>query len=209
MKRLHKANLYCWSEFDQARNIDFHSYFWHRPQGNIVFDPLPLSPHDVEHIKSLGGVSTIILSNSDHVRDAESLAAMFGASICGPDAEQSDFPIECSQWLNEDSALVAELEIYCLTGSKTDGELAFVLEGDTLITGDLIRAHVAGELCMLPEAKLTDIAQAKASVKRMASITGIEAILPGDGWPVFRDGSKVLAELAARVAQACFKLSDY
>ena len=46
MKRLHKQNLFCWSEFDEDRNIDFHSYLWVRDEGNVVIDPLPLTEHD-------------------------------------------------------------------------------------------------------------------------------------------------------------------
>ncbi len=107
MKVLHKNNFYCWSQFNEDRNIDFHSYLWVRDEGNV----------------------------------------------------------------------------------------AFVVEGDTLITGDLIRAHAGGTLCLLPEAKLQDLNDAIASVKKMASIGGIKVILPGDGWPVFRDGESVLSEL--------------
>ena len=44
---------------------------------------------------------------------------------------------------------------YALDGSKTPGELAFVLDGTTLVTGDLIRAHAAGSLMLLPYDKLS------------------------------------------------------
>ncbi len=195
MKALHKNNLYCWSLFDEARNIDFHSYLWVREGGNIAFDPLPLTAHDREHLNSLGDLHAIIISNSDHVRHAEHLAAETGAEIWGPAAEKESFPIACARWLSEGKALVDGLDLYSLSGSKTAGELAFVIEKDTLITGDLIRAHKGGSLCMLPDAKLKDIVKAKESVVRLASIGGIHAILPGDGWPVFRDGDKVLSEL--------------
>lgn len=197
MKLLHKKNLFCWSQFDNDRNIDFHSYLWVRPEGNVVFDPLPLSPHDELHLKSLGDVSHIIISNSDHIRDAGKLAQLTGAKIVGPSGEQQSFPIQCSQWLQETKDFIAGLDVYLLNGSKTAGELAFVIEGETLITGDLIRAHSAGSLCILPAAKLKDSDQAKESVRRIASIPGIKAVLPGDGWPVFNNAEQVLAELIA------------
>ena len=80
-------------------------------------------------------------------------------------------------------------------GSKTLGELALVLEGTTLVTGDLIRAHEGGRLCLLPDAKLTDSDAARSSVRRLAALPGIEAVLVGDGWPVFRHGAETLREL--------------
>ncbi|WP_293267343.1 MBL fold metallo-hydrolase [Neptunomonas sp.] len=195
MKTLHKNNFYCWSVFDEDRNIDFHSYVWVRPQGNIVFDPLPQTEHDKQHLLSLGKVSHIIISNSDHVRNAQLLAADTGAQICGPAGEKESFPIECAQWLSDGSNILEGLDVYSVSGSKTAGELAFIAEGDTLITGDLIRAHSGGKLCILPDGKLKDKNLAIASVKQLAAISGITAVLPGDGWPVFRGAGVVLAEL--------------
>jgi hypothetical protein len=46
----------------------------------------------------------------------------------------------------------------------------------------------------LPEQKLADRAAAIASVARLAE-HDVEAVLVGDGWPVFRDGSRALREL--------------
>ncbi len=201
MKLLHKNDLYAWSQFDEDRNIDFHSYLWVREEGNIVFDPLPLSKHDQQHLNSLGKVSHILISNSDHVRDAQALAEQTGAAIWGPEAEKEDFPIECSVWLGESQGVIEGLDVYCLNGSKTKGELAFMVEGDTLITGDLIRAHAGGTLCILPAGKLQHREDAIASVKRIADIPGIQAVLPGDGWPIFRDGAVAMSALVASLCQ--------
>ena len=79
--------------------------------------------------------------------------------------------------------------------AKTPGELALIVEGSTLITGDLVRAHEAGRLCLLPAAKLIDPDAARASVERLADLGTIDAVLTGDGWPVFRHGGEALREL--------------
>jgi|TARA_Y100000310_G_scaffold336490_1_gene421164 hypothetical protein len=196
MKKLHKQNLYCWSEFDEDRNIDFHSYLWVRDDGNVVIDPLPLTEHDAAHLHSLGKVTHIIITNSDHIRDAEQLSLQTGAEVWGPEGEKDTFPIPCSKWLGEGDAPMPGLKVYALHGSKTAGELALSIEDSTLVTGDLIRAHEGGKLCMLPDAKLTDKQLAVESALHLAKISSIDAILPGDGWPVFRDGQVVLKQLA-------------
>ncbi len=195
MKRLHRQDLFAWSEFNSARNLDFHSVLWVRPEGNVAIDPLPLSDHDRAHLDELGGVATIVITNSDHFRDAAELATKTGARILGPAGER-DGGMACSGWLEDGNEVVPGLRVFALDGSKTPGELALVLEETTLITGDLVRAHEGGTLCMLPDAKLSDKAQAQASVARLAALPNIQAVLPGDGWPIFRGGGAVLTELA-------------
>jgi glyoxylase-like metal-dependent hydrolase (beta-lactamase superfamily II) len=197
VKRLHRKDLFGWSRFDEARNLDFHSVLWVRGGGNVAVDPLPLSEHDQRHLAELGGLATIVITNSDHVRAAAALAQVTGAAVLGPAGERSSFPLACSRWIDDGEEIVPGLRAYALAGSKTPGELALVLEESTLITGDLVRAHEAGRLCLLPEAKLTDRSAAVASVRRLASIPTIDAVLPGDGWPVFRGARLVLDELVA------------
>lgn len=196
MKRLHRADLYSYSRFNEERNIDFHSVLWVRPGGNILIDPLPLSDHDAEHLEALGGVAIIVITTSDHIRDAAAIAAQYHAEIHGPDGERESFPIFCQRWLEDGDQVVPGLQVLALQGSKTPGELALILEDTTLITGDLVRAHEGGRLCLLPDAKLAHRNQALASVQRLANLDKLEAVLVGDGWPVFRDGARALRELA-------------
>ena len=196
MKRLHRDDLFGWSVFDESRNIDFHGVAWVRDGGNVLIDPVPTSAHDEAHLRELGGAATIVITNSDHVRDAGALAETFGARILGPRGEQDRFPIRCDGWLGDGEAVVPGLIALAVSGSKTPGELALVLEGSTLVTGDLIRAHEGGRLCLLPDAKLADPGAARSSARRLAALPGIDAVLVGDGWPVFRHGGDTLRELA-------------
>ena len=195
MKRLHRDDLFGWSVFDESRNIDFHGLAWARTGGNVVVDPVPMSAHDEAHLGELGGAATIVVTNSDHTRDAVALAEKFGARILGPRGERDGFPIRCDGWLGQDDTVVPGLVVHEVAGSKTPGELALVLEGTTLITGDLVRAHEGGRLRLLPDAKLTDGHAARASARRLAALPDIDAVIVGDGWPVFRHGAEALREL--------------
>ncbi len=196
MKQLHRKDLFGWSEFNQQRNLDFHSVLWVRDGGNVLIDPLPMTEHDHSHLQSLGGVSFIVITNSDHCRDAEHIAGVTGAVIFGPAAEEETFPVSCDRWLHDHEEIVPGLIAYQLDGSKTPGELALLLEHSTLITGDLIRCHLGGELCLLPDEKLADKNKAVLSVKRIADLPDIKAVLTGDGWPLFSHGSEALHRLA-------------
>jgi len=198
MKSLHRPDLFCWSVFDEQRNLDFNSYLWVRAAGNVVIDPLPLSTHDRQQLEQLGGAAVVVVTNSDHARDASALCAAFGAELCGPAGERDDFALPCSRWLDEGDRVVDELTTLVMRGSKTPGELALLAGAHTLITGDLIRGQRAGELNLLPREKQRDPVQARISVERLLAFHQLEAVLVGDGWPVFRDGHARLRELVAR-----------
>ena len=154
MKRLHRKDLYGWSVFDEARDIDFNAILWVRPDGNVLVDPLPLTPHDRAHLANLGGAKWIVVTNSDHTRAAGALAKELGAQICGPHAEKDKFPIRCDRWLGDGEEIVPGLVAYELEGSKTPGELALALDRTTLIFGDLVRAHRAGAIGVQGSTKL-------------------------------------------------------
>ncbi len=202
MRLLHRCDLYSWSQFDTARNIDFNSVLWVRKGGNVVVDPLPLTAHDTGHLDELGGVRHIIVTNSDHIRDTTRLRERTGAMVYAPGAERDTFTIPIDHWLETGQEPIPGLRTYEMSGSKTPGELALLLESTTLITGDLIRAHSGGQLDLLPTGKLSDLGAAIASVEKLSLLEGIVAVLPGDGWPVFSGGTARLRERAARLHAA-------
>lgn len=197
MKQLHRKDLFGWSVFNEERNLDFHSVLWVHPQGNVAIDPLPLSAHDRKHLQALGGAKFVVITNFDHVRAGWLMAQEYGAKLYGPAGDKDLIPFSCDVWLDGNEEIVPGLTVYGLAGSKTHGELALLLEDETLITGDLIRCHVGGELCLLPDDKLQDKSQAVASVKRLAALPDIKTVLPGDGWPLFNNGGDALRRLAA------------
>ena len=57
-------------------------------------------------------------------------------------------------WLSDGDQPIEGLRVVALQGSKTPGELALVIDGTTLVTGDLVRAHQGGRLNLLPDATM-------------------------------------------------------
>jgi glyoxylase-like metal-dependent hydrolase (beta-lactamase superfamily II) len=198
MKRLHRPDLFGWSIYDVGQQVDFNGVLWKREGGNVLVDPPPLAPHDEKHLAELGGAAWIVLTNSTHVRGAGEIASRTGARILGPAGERESFPIPCEHWLEEGDEPFPGLRVRALKGSKTDGELALVLDEATAIFGDLVRAHQAGALMLLRREKLRDAPAAIESVRRFRSLhPRIEHVLVGDGWCAFRNGGALLDELIA------------
>jgi hypothetical protein len=196
VKNLHRPDLFTWSKFDEERNVDFNSFFWKRSGGNVAIDPLPLSDHDQKQIELFGGISLVVVTNSDHVRDTQRIAAHFGAEVAAPAGEQGALRIPVDRWISDADTVVPGMVARALDGSKTPGELALLLEDTTLITGDLVRAHRAGSLMLLPDAKLSDKQQALASVRRLLEWEKVQTVLVGDGWHFFCGAREELERLA-------------
>ncbi len=194
MKSLHRPDLFGWSSFDEARNVDFNGTLLVREGGNVAFDPMPALEHDLAHIEALGGVSWVLITNSDHGRAADDFARRFGASIAAPAGDRPELGhLKVDRWLANDD-LIEGVSCIAMRGSKTPGELAFQV-GDTLIVGDLVRGQHAGRLNLLPDPKLADKAAAIDSVRLLVGLGGIEAVLVGDGQSIFRGGHERLVDL--------------
>ena len=199
LKNLHRPDLFGWSIFNEERNIDFHGTLWEHPAGNVLIDPPPLNEHDENHLDSLGGASHLIITNSDHVRDSAKILLFTGAKSWGPIAEIDQFPFDCDGWLKYGDKPVKNIEVFCMEGSKTPGESAILIDETTLVTGDIIRSHEGGRLSMLPDEKLQDRELAVNSIRRVADVKSIEAVIPGDGWPIFKNGHDALIELSEKL----------
>jgi hypothetical protein len=196
MKRLQRPDLFTWSVYDEGQQVDFNGFLWKRAEGNVVIDPVPLAEHDWGHLAELGGAAFIVLTNSSHVRAAAEVAARTGARLLGPAGERDAFPVPCARWLTDGDEPVPGLVVRELHGSKTDGELALVLEDTTAVFGDLVRAHRAGSLMLLRREKLRDPVRAIESVRRLRELhPRVEHVLVGDGWCAFRNGGVLLDEL--------------
>ena len=81
MKRLIFDDIYSWSIFSEMRQVDFNGHLWVRPEGNVLIDPVPMIDSDLNQFDGLGGASLIVLTNSDHEREAEFFRKRTGANI--------------------------------------------------------------------------------------------------------------------------------
>src|ERR1700682_6153284 len=88
--------LWMWSAWQPGPNVFFNSFFVHAEGGNLIVDSLPLSETDAAQIAELGGAAWVVVTNRDHERDAQNVAARFGAKIVASEADAASlgFPVE-------------------------------------------------------------------------------------------------------------------
>lgn len=193
MKSTRLTGLHYWSEYQADRRIDFNGWFWERDGGNVVIDPMPLDADGLAFVRERGGARWILVTSAEHLRAAPELSAALDAETLAPAAERGRFGDGANAvhgWFEVPNglpnALADDLEVFGLRGGKSPMEPCFHLRSHgALYFGDLVRSHVSGNLCLLPEPKLTDRGAVVDSLRELASLAP-EAILLGDGDPILR-----------------------
>ncbi|MGE0143395.1 MAG: MBL fold metallo-hydrolase [Planctomycetota bacterium] len=192
MKDTAIRGIHFWSEYQPDRRIDFHGWLWRRADGNVAFDPLPLSDDGARWMEAAGGLRWILLTNADHLRASESLATRFGAKIFAPQPDRDRFGERARSiggWFTGvadlPEPLAESLSVHWLRGGKSEFEAAFHLRPErAVLFGDAVRSHASGVLRLLPDDKLRDRARLIADLRSLRDLP-IEAILLGDGDPIF------------------------
>lgn len=206
MKSTRFDSLYYWGVWQADRRIDFNGFFWTRPEGNVLIDPMPLDADGLAFVTEHGAVATILLSGWDHVRAAAALKETFGCSVLAPAEEKPRFGDAAGlvdTWFKSASdlgnGLERDLQVFGLRGGKSPVEAAFYLKPlQALFFGDIVRSHASGKLMLLPEAKLSDRAAAIAGLGPLREVA-LRAVLLGDGDPIFSGAEEAFREFCAQL----------
>jgi hypothetical protein len=188
MKDTLLEGLHAYSEWQPDRRIDFSSFFWARPEGGVLIDPLPLSDAQRGFVAERGGVRSILLTNADHWRATSVLREALGARVAAPAADRealgaraAEVDVFFEQRTELPDGLGDEIDIRWVRSGKTAAEAVLYLEPlRALVFGDVVRSHVSGQLMLLPDAKLEDRGQVVRDVLALRDINQ-HAILLGDG----------------------------
>ncbi len=202
MKSTILEGIHYWSSFQSDRGIDFNGFFWERPGGNVLIDPMPLDAGQLKAVQEAGGARWILITNFDHLRAGPELKEALGAEILAPAAERDAFTKHgelVDHWFEGADDLPGELgreiSVHSLPGGKSPGEVALYLEGPrALLFGDVVRSHVSGALRLLPDPKISDRAALVEALQPLRKHAA-QSILLGDGDSFWRDGAACFAAL--------------
>jgi uncharacterized cupin superfamily protein len=181
MKRVFD-DLYCWSVFNEVRQIDFNGHLWVRQEGNVLIDPVAMIESDLQQLKALGSVKFIVITNSDHEREATDFRERTGAQIV---AHQLDAPrMQCSAdvMVTDGDLIVPGLRaVHLESGGKSPGEIALHwTERGIVLSGDLIVGAPLGQLSLLMDEKLQDPPAAALACRKLLALD-FDTLLVGDG----------------------------
>ena len=184
-------DIYIWSIFSPEKGFNFNGWFILKQNplfGNVVIDPPQPSDDDLAQMRSLGGVSEIIITNRDHVRWSKELKNKFDAPIRMPSADASLVEIEVDSTFDDGDALAGFLKAVHVPNNKSPGETALYWQlRKILFIGDAVIGKPPGNVSLLPQEKYADITLARNGINVLADLD-FEALLLSDGQPIPKDG---------------------
>ncbi len=142
-------DVYCWSVFNEDRQIDFNGHLWVREEGNVLFDPVPMIESDLAQLDRLGGAAWIVVTNRDHEREAGAFRERTGARVIAHEADAASLAASVDRPVREGEILPG-LWAVRLEHGKSPGEIALHWpEREVVLAGDLVVGAPVGRLSLL------------------------------------------------------------
>lgn len=194
MKKVMFDDMYCWSVFNEVRQIDFNGHLWVREGGNVLIDPVPMSAGDLEQFDALGGAKWIVITNRDHEREAAFFKQRTGAEVVAHVADAELLEVEVDKTLEDGGKIVAGLRVVHLQHGKSPGEMVlYWSKRGLLLAGDLVVGAPVGKFSLLMDEKLADPPQAAVELRKLLTLD-FDAILVGDGHSIMQGARAALLE---------------
>ena len=186
--------VWQWSWFSQEKQLDFNGHFLAIGEHRILVDPPPMEAHEMAQIRQGGQVDYIVITNRDHIREAERYRKEFGCQVMVPEQDANDMTIQPDKTYVDGELLPGGLWIVHLADQKSPGECAlFLQQGKGLmIVGDAVIGKPPGGVSLLPPEKYADISKARDGLRRLLKYD-FDTLLVGDGVAIL-NGAKTAVE---------------
>ena len=179
-----------------------------KAEGDVtLIDPFVLSGSETEELEALGNPTYILVTEANHVRDAEEYRNRYGAKVLANRAAVPKLGIPVDEAFGDDETLPGGLKSIEIPGASI-GETIFRYNqgGGTLIVGDAIMNLQPGDrglimrlvgfpegLGLMPKLVMTDKKRAAESYRNLLN-HDFDRILVSHGSPVLNDGKKQLED---------------
>jgi len=185
--------IWEWSWFSEEKQLNFNGHLLAVGEHRILVDPPPMSAADMAFARQGDPIDYIILTNRDHVREAEMLREEFHCTVMAPEFDAPEMTMSIDKTFKDGELLPGGIWVVQLSHQKSPGESALFLESGkgVLIVGDALIGNPPGSLRLLPGEKYADIAQARAGLCRLLKYT-FDGLVVGDGTSIITEAKPVL-----------------
>ena len=189
--------IFTWAWFSEPHGYNFNGHFLALPDGNLCVDPVEAPPEVLAEL-ARRGVTRILLTNRNHVRDANRVRSRTGARTAIHAADAGYARLQQAEIDDELHAgeRVGPLTVVAVPG-KSPGEVALHWpERRILIVGDAVIGAPPGHCRLLRDKVLDDPAQLRDSVRRLLALD-FDTLVVGDGAAITGGAQERLRELVA------------
>ncbi|MDB4793493.1 hypothetical protein OAG63_00500 [Methylacidiphilales bacterium] len=160
---------YYWSVYEPTVKCDVSCTALKVSSGLVLIDPVPLADAAWKELLEIASVRAILLTNGNHVREADAMRKRHKVPIVTMGATRRDIiEIKCDVVLLETELLYGITPI-AIPGA-TPGETAFCSNAGAMVIGDaIINTSTEKGLELLPDKYCDDPEQNKLSLKKLLS----------------------------------------
>jgi len=198
--------IFTWGSTYTDRPWDLNGYAIVLAGGAVLVDPP--APEEGAWQELPEPIATVVLTNRDHVRDAELFRTRYGVHIIAGQDELSQLaPLTVDEAVREGDLISGALRVIHLPG-KSPGEIGLYLDptyhtvsrevGGILFLGDAIIGNPPGALGLIPEHKVDDLKALKQSLLKLLDYE-FQVLLLCDGQPVLADAKRKVGDFLKRL----------
>ena len=201
--------IFTWGSTYADRPWDLNGYAIRLEGCTVLVDPPAPAEDDWPSFDVMKPIAKIVLTNRDHVRDAELFRTRCGARlVAGADEVTQLAPVAIEEAVRQGDLIAGALRVIHLPG-KSAGEIGLHFDpahhaisremGGILLLGDAIIGNPPGALSLIPKPKLDDPSKLKRSLRKLLDYD-FDVLLLCDGQPVLRGGKLKVAEFLDTLA---------
>ena len=195
--------IFTWGSTYADRPWHLNGYAIRLDGCTVLVDPPAPGEDDWPIFNVMKPITKIVLTNRDHIRDAELFRTRFGAHVvAGADEVRQLAFIGVDEAVSEGELIAGALQVIHLPG-KSAGEIGLYfspahhalsreMDGIVLL-GDAIIGNPPGALSLIPESKLDDSSKLKRSLRKLLDYD-FDVLLLCDGQSVLTGGKQKVVE---------------
>ena len=162
------ASLSLWQVYDPAVKSDLFATAVTTQAGLFLVDPIPLESSALDDLTRASRIAGILVTNSNHLRAAETFAKRFAVTIFAAAMVASELPTDSARPVSETENLSPGVSAIAIEGGAP-GETAFHFEDDggAMVVGDALINFEPYGFTFLPAKYCTDQKAMRRSLRRL------------------------------------------
>ena len=195
--------IFTWGSTYADRPWDLNGYALKLDGGTVLVDPPAPEEDRWPDFDALKPIVKIVLTNRDHLRDAELFRGRYGPRlVAGVDEVAQLAPVAIDETVSEGDLIAGALRVIQLPG-KSPGEIGLYFDpahhavsrerGGIVLLGDAIIGNPPGALGLIPAHKLDDPPRLQQSLRKLLAYD-FDVLLLCDGQSVLSGGKRRVAE---------------